>query len=280
MKFALYSNLEIMLIEHGAYFAAEYAKKMGFSGLELVALVDRDAIPDLKEAQRIKAIMDSYDLLFVCYSVPCNVYHEDVLDEMKKRIEIAAELGSPYVHHTLMPGIFLKDSIYEENAISKCVDVAEKIANFADGYGITCIYEQQGFCVNGFDNYVLFYDEMKKRCANVGVCADFGNSLFVGEQPTKLIEKYVSDIKQVHFKDYITKNTSVNPGLHWRELPNNNWLRNIMVGHGEVEYDKCLKLLKDSGYNGYYSLELAHPEPFDEGVKQAMEYTERLFNIL
>lgn len=267
-----------MLIEKGAEYTVEYAVKIGFSGLELVNMKSKNAIPDIASARKVRKVMDGYDLPFVCYSVPCNILRKGVLEDMYNKIEIAHELGSPYFHHTLIctpPG---ENFIYDTAVLKEIVDSAEKIANYADNLGITCIYEEQGLYVNGLKNYSEFYEEMKKRCANVGVCADFENSMFVEEQPTEVIRKYASDIKQVHFKDYLFKSASVNPGMHWMSISDGKWVRDTMVGHGVIEYEKCLKIIKDSGYDGYYSLELGHPEPFEYGIRQAMEYTERIMN--
>lgn len=280
MKFSFYTYLETMLIEKGPEYTGEYALKMGFSGLELVNMSSKNAIPDIAAARKVRKVMDGYDLPFVCYSVPCNVLRNGAIEEMYKKVDIAKELGSPYVHHTLICTPPCGNFVYDEGVLFKLVHATEKIADYADTLGITCIYEQQGLYVNGTKNYSEFYDEMKKRCANVGICADFGNSMFVGEQPTEIIRKYAGDIKQVHFKDYLSKETSINPGMHWMRISDDKWLRDTMIGHGIIEYEKCLKIIKDSGYDGYFSLELGHPEPFDDGVKQAMEYTERIMNLI
>ena len=54
-------------------------------------------------------------------------------------------------------------------AIDAAVAAAERIANHAEKFGITCIYEDQGYYVNGVEGVGVFYREIKKHCKNVGV---------------------------------------------------------------------------------------------------------------
>ena len=280
MKFAFYAYLYQYISETGVEKTAQLAKELGFTGLELLAVSDPlyNVVPDVKTAGEIRAVTDGYDLPFVCFSYPCTLTRENILERAFDKLEISKALGAPYFHHTMI----LEDMPDDPSLFLKLADVAEKIANYAKELDITVLYEPQGYCVNGIVNYSLFYDEMKKRCDNIGVCADFGNTLFVGEQPAAIIKKYASDIKHVHLKDYLYKPCgSFDPGDGWYRLPNGDMLRDTLVGHGAVNYEDAVKVLKDIGYEGYYSLEIQQPEAsFKDGVKQAMDYTERIYNAV
>ena len=65
--------------------------------------------------------------------------------------------------------------------------------------------------------------------------------------------------------------------MYWKPTRNGNFLRNTMVGHGVVDFARCMEILREIGYDGYFALELDHPEPFDEGIKQAIQYVTPLF---
>ena len=280
MKFSFYGYFFQYMAEIGAEKTAKLAKDLGFSGLELLAISapEYNVVPDIKTAREVRAVMDEYDLPFVCFSFPCTLTRDNVLKRAFEKLEIAKELGSPYFHHTMVLEALPEDP----ELFLKLPDVAEKIANYAKELDITVLYEPQGYCVNGILNYSLFFDEMKKRCDNIGVCADFGNTLFVGEQPTAILKKYAADIKHVHLKDYLYKaNGSFDPGEGWYHLPNGDMLRDTLVGHGAVNYVDTVKVLKDAGYDGYYSLEIQHPEgSFTDGVKQAMDFTQRVYDAV
>lgn len=164
-----------------------------------------------------------------------------------------------------------------EERIHSIVEAAGRIADFADQAGIICIYEDQGNYVNGVTGFGRFWEQMKQRSRNVGICGDLGNILFVNETPETFFRAYLKDICHVHVKDYLQKKAAVSPGSYWEKAHGGSWLRDTMVGSGIVDFETCLQLLKEGGYQGSYALELCHPEPFEEGVRQAMEYLERLY---
>lgn len=281
MKIAMYSRFNTMLSEMGIDKTLQYAKSQGFSGVEFMDAnrkTEEAVISDLAAARELRRELDRYNLPMVCYSVGCNVWTDaDIVQTMCRKVEIAKELGSPYLHHTLLPGMersWKGDDFHEK--IKAAVEKAEQIANYAEELNITCIYEEQGYYVNGVRDFGVFYNEMKKRCRNVGVCADLGNILFVNEKPEDFLREYIDDIRHVHVKDYLYKKTDIDPGMYWMKVKGNWWRRNTMVGHGVIDYPACMKILRDAHYQGAFSLELTHPEPYEEGVRQAMEYLERL----
>lgn len=280
MKFSFYAWLAQYIAEIGAEDTAKMAKELGFCGVEILSVANPEAnvIPDVKTAREMKKIFDAFSLPFVCFSLPCTLTKEGALERALGKLEIAKELASPYFHHTLM----LEDKPCDYEIFKKLADSAEKIANYAKELDITVLYEPQGYCVNGIINYSIFFDEMKKRCSNIGVCADFGNTLFVGEQPTELFKKYAADIKHVHLKDYIFKKSgSFDPGGGWHHLPNGNMLRDTLVGHGVVNYVDTMKVLKDIGYDGFCSIENEQPElTFKEAIMQAKDFAQRVYESI
>jgi len=76
----------------------------------------------------------------------------------------------------------------------------------------------------------------------------------------------------VHVKDYLIRTFSKAPSRMWYPTKGGRWLRETMVGDGDVDVTSCMDILQQAGYQGTYALELSHPEPFEAGVAQAMEY--------
>lgn len=153
------------------------------------------------------------------------------------------------------------------------MDAAEQVARYAEPLGITCLFEDQGIYLNGLAGFGKFFYELKRRCSNVGVCGDVGNILFVDEDPVDFFEMFKEDIKHVHIKDYLRKPAAKQSiGHYWLPTRGGQWLRETMVGSGIVDFESCMKVLKSVGYQGGLGLELGHPEPFEVGVQQAMEY--------
>lgn len=278
----MYAKFSNIVSERGIEYAARYAVKLGFSSVEIFANAEQPgnyAIADLESAQYARQVLNETGLVVACYSVYADLLENRESErEMMKHVELAAAIGSPYLHHTLIPEKELSENASEnEELINSVVEAAGRIADYAAQFGIICIYEDQGNYVNGVNGFGCFWNKMKRRSRNVGICGDLGNILFVNETPELFLKTYMKDICHVHVKDYLWKKAVISPGRYWEKARDDNWLRDTMVGSGVVDFETCLQILKEGGYQGSYALEIDHPEPFEDGVYQAMEYLERLY---
>ncbi len=268
--------------EKGIEGAAEYAAGLGFSSVELCMSgysesSRRRVLPDVEAAKYARNVLEQAGLSAACHSVFVELYKNEEGEKiLMEQAEIAAALGSPFLHHTMLPWLTLPENApdYEE-AIEVVVEVAGRVADYAATLGVKCIYEDQGFYVNGIEGFGGFWKKMKQRSKNVGICVDLGNVLYVRETPQAFLEAFAEDVCHVHVKDLLQKTTEVSPGRYWMRTMNGWWLRNTMVGSGVIDFEACLKILKKADYQGGFALENNHPEPYEEGVYQAMEYLRR-----
>ncbi len=278
----MYYGFVELLREKSIPEVVQYLKDFGLCGVEFIFSgkdPSRDLVGNLYTAQRLGEAFKKEGIDVCCYSAYCDVYDKDEIPAALTRIEIAKALGSPFFHHTLIPQLHFPTSPKDfEQRLPYTLDVAEKIANHAEKHGMTVLYEEQGRYINGIENFGAFFGEMKARCGNVGVCADFGNILYAGEKPEDFIAAYIDDIKHVHIKDYRFRSIEESPAIPaqgWGQVPG-GWVEHSVVGEGMIDLEKCLKLLKESGYDGYYSFEMCHKEPIDYGIEMA---TKRLTEI-
>ena len=280
MHFTMYVNFIELLAELGPEATAKKAKEMGFGSVEVLestAPGHPAVIPDVTTAQWVREIFEAEELHFACYSVGTNLFRAPENEAaLCRHAEIACALGAPYLHHTVLPGLQLdENSPAYDVAIAEAADAAERVANYAATLGLTCIYEDQGMYVNGIEGFGGFLAEMKRRCANVGVCADMGNIMFADETPAPFFEAFKDDIKHVHFKDYLWKEGPESPGRYWMRTKGGHWVRPTLVGDGVIDLKSCIDVLKRIGYDGALAYEADHPEPYEEGVKQAMAHLRR-----
>lgn len=278
MNYTFYTQFIEMLARDGAQKTAEYAKALGFSSVEVLESIGvghPHAIPDVRAAEEVGRIFDGYGLSVACYSVGCDVYgNPGAEDALVYHAEIAAALGCPYLHHTLKTGLSMHAASPAVDAVLEEITAAAiRIADRAKAFGVTCLYEDQGMYANGIANFGRFYREVHRVCENTGVCGDFGNILFVDEDPAQFLSAFAGDIRHVHVKDYLRKSfTGTVPTGGWYPTKHGQYLRDTTVGAGIIDIPACMKVLHDAGYNGAYALELCHPEPFEGGVKIAMQY--------
>ena len=80
------------------------------------------------------------------------------------------------------------------------------------------------------------------------MCAD--------DEPAKAVGTVAKYAKHVHAKDFHKKSgNGPNPGDGFFRTRGGDYLRGAVVGHGDVPVFQVLNIIKDSGYNGYITLE-------------------------
>lgn len=273
MQFSFYTRFQEMAQQQGIDAAARYGVAHGFSSVELLECFGTTPLlSDVSAAKEAKAILADHGLTVSCYSVGISVYQNpDALSYLQKQVELAAALDCPYLHHTLLLWLSpTPDAPAFADGIDCAVETAAAVARYAKNLGVRCIYEDQGLFVNGVQGFGAFYKKLKQCCDNVGVCGDMGNTLFVDEAPADFFAAYADDICHVHVKDYVVRTFAHAPSPRWYRTRGGKYLRDTLVGDGNVDVAACVRVLRAAGYNGPYSLELCHPEPFDMGVEQAM----------
>lgn len=229
--------------------AAEY----GMTGLEGYCQYEFET-PDIEVAREIRAYAESKGIKFCCFSIFLNLVGDDAEEQMirlKKYADFAAALGSPYLHHTVINEIYNPDSVLsrKEELFQKGIAAAREIFDYAERLGVRCIIEDQGFIYNGVEGFGRFLREVDR---NIGIVADFGNICQVEEQITELIRAFPDKICHVHVKDVYILPEQKGGGL---PTSKGNFMYDAFLGEGSVPYKEAFRLLREIGYEGYYSLE-------------------------
>lgn len=268
MKFATYTSFFKDRSEKGIEFAAARTASLGFDGVEYFGRVPTDLGRD---AARERQILSEYGLEVVCYSVRAQLFCEDsrfLVEQMKREIKTATLLGSKYFHHTLFPLYSMRDvqNSYEE-VFEGVIDSAEEIARECNRRGITCLYEPQGVYFNGVGGLERLLLELKRRGCEVGICGDFGNSLFVDVNPVEIFKHFGKDIRHVHAKDYRLSDHPETDKRSYESL-SGRLIYETTLGTGAVNFEEGFRLLKQYGYDGAVSLEF---EGNDEELRASLE---------
>ena len=260
MNLTMYSGFSKAAFENGWEYAADMAVSYGCSSVETIDFMNMPSLKpldSLEDALSARKTLENRGLNVACCSAFTNLYKSpEAVIFLKRRAEIAAALGSPFLHHTVLNWFDLSAELPDFDEAMECaIDAAVEVAKYAEVLGITCIYEDQGFFANGIDNYRIFINEMKRRCNNVGVCGDMGNCLFADVTGEDFFKAFASDIKHVHVKDYFLKKSAESPGKGWYKTIGGNWLKDAPLGEGVVDIASCLKTLKEVGYSGAVAIE-------------------------
>ncbi|MBE6702201.1 MAG: sugar phosphate isomerase/epimerase [Ruminococcaceae bacterium] len=242
--------------QFGIEYAAAHTVSLGFDAVEYLVLSFTEHAID---AQKEKEILDRHGLCVTCYSVYVQLFTPDRADverQMLRQVETAAALGAKYFHHTLFPP-YNRERIantYDE-VYDGIVDMAERIAKACNKHGIVCLYEPQGAYFNGIIGLKTFLSEMKKRNCEVGVCGDFGNSVFVDVDPRDVFKAFAGEIRHVHVKDYLVTDTDIPEKKAHRSI-GGRLIYESELGEGSVDFAYGFRELKRAGYDGAISFEI------------------------
>ena len=225
----------------------------GFTNWEL-------AEPNPEAARKLRAYADKKSIRFCCLSCYCNFSLENTqaqLLRMKGFVDVAAILGSPYFHHTIVAGYPTpKPVLYNWDALfNNAISAIRILFDYAQKQNIRLIYENQGYMFNGVRNYGKFLDAVDR---DVGVLLDMGNNYNVDEPLDAFLEAYRDRICHVHIKDVLYGSTPEGMPDSLQTL-NGNYFWPVAAGCGIMPLERYITSLEKGGYTGFYSLEYGSP---------------------
>lgn len=219
----------------------------------------------VEASKKLRERFDEEGLECSCYSRGMNMLdipREEAVARLKSSVDVCEILRAPVLHHTIQLSFHSPMISLWQKHVDYFADICREVAYYAGEKGISCIYEDQGYYVNTPERLSELLS--KVDMPNTGICFDTGNALFNDIDPIEYVSMLAPYIKHVHIKDYIRKPMDkIPPKNGWYRTAKNNMLRETILGHGIIDFEKIFEILILAGYNGYYSLEGAGMEGGD-----------------
>ncbi|MDQ0973610.1 inosose dehydratase [Neobacillus niacini] len=238
---------------------------MGFSLVDDLSLAD--AIRQKAEAAGIEISNYAIGANFLTSSLED---YEKEIERVKKEVDVAHRLGVKLMRHDVAwksPNeISIRD--FEQN-LPKMADACSKIADYAAQYGIVTSVENHGYYVQASDRVQRLIHAVDKE--NFKTTLDTGNFLCVDEDPVAAVKNNISYASMVHVKDFYRRTSSLGLGEGWFPSSSGNYLRGAITGHGDINLPEVLKVIKQSGYNGYISIEFEGIEECKKAAKISLD---------
>lgn len=277
MKLTSYDLFRFDFHEYGIEYAARHARELGFEAVEFLENAEASSRPSLLELIEPKLagkVLAENGLSVACYSAAVQLFADDAEEKVEKLLrnaELAAKLGSPYFHHTLVLRLPPSAPTYGE-AFERILPYAEKIARRCNALGMTALYEPQGFYFNGIEGLGKIHNALKMRGCEVGICADLGNPLFVDVSPIDVTRAFLGEIRHVHLKNYFVFNDPQEE-LKCSCSKAGKYLSASELMDGVVDLGAAVTLLKGAGYSGALSIEWMGD---DDAMRRTIEYVKGL----
>lgn len=235
-----------------------FAQQHSFAAIELRMLLGNVDLPTCPEFSPSRIDESRSQLAAHGLSVSCvdtSAYlnepdpkeHASQLADARRFIDLASELGSPYIRVT---GNEISGSMNE--SISRIARSLHQLGDYSGPKQVTVLIESHGDFVKA---ELLLEILTRADSPHVGVLWDTHNSYVVGqEDPAITVASLGKNIRHTHFKDSVGRGDQ----HHY-----------VLTGRGEVPIKRVVQLLVDMGYPGYYSFEWEkawHPDIADPEV--------------
>lgn len=240
--------------------------------------------PELADAVRDKAKERGIELSN--YSMPANFVQETEeafeaeVERVKQHVDLLHRMGIKHMRHDVTAFTLPKEQMtiewFEAN-LHLMVEGSRRIADYAAQFGITTTLENHGFSAQASDRVQRVLLSVNRP--NFKTTLDVGNFLCVDENPLVGVKKNLPYASLVHVKDFYVRPFYEHPGEgDWFLTANDNFLRGAILGQGDLPMREIIKLIKQSGYDGYITLEFEGMEDCRVGSSIGLKNLKRFWD--
>ena len=265
MKFAVSSYSLSSLVNKGEKTEKELisvAKELGFDGIEFAEIHTPEGTDKLLYAKELKEECERVGVEPVQYSVGADFIYgsdgnlQEEIGRLKKEVDVAVMLGVKGMRHDATGGYKDEDKKYKgfEQALPRIIEGYKTVTEYAEEKGIRTMIENHGYFCQDSDRVERIITGVSHR--NFGALIDMGNFLCADENPVNAVSRLAPFVSYLHAKDFHIKSGNAFPPCDgFFKSRGGNYLRGAVLGHGDVPVFQVLNIIKDSGYNGYITLE-------------------------
>jgi len=203
--------------------------------------------------------------------------YEAEIERVKREVDIANRLGIKLMRHDVAWRPIAETSIQQfETDLPRLVEACQEIADYAAQYGITTSVENHGYFIQASDRVQTLINHVNRR--NFKTTLDVGNFMCADENSVSAVKKNISYASMVHIKDFYHRPAHLYPGEGWLQTISGDYLRGAIIGHGDINLREVIKVIKQSDYDGYISVEFEGMEECKKASKMSLDNVRRLFD--
>lgn len=256
--------------------AIEFAAAHGAQNIEIVPggnyIVNGN---DELAAKIVKAVKDS-GMEISSYTIGANFIKPTVeeykqeIARIKSEVETGAKLGVTRMRHDA--GSRPKAETYYaqfEKDLPAVAEACGEIADYAAKYGIVTSVENHGFHFQGSERVQRLILAVNRE--NFRTTLDVGNFLCIDEDPVIATMNNIKYASMVHFKDFHIRYDQPPVVDGYIQTVHNRYIRGAVTGDGDIDLPRIVKIIKESGYSGYLSIEYEGWEECKKACERALK---------
>jgi|SRR5699024_10990331 len=199
--------------------------------------------------------------------------YSNEIERVKKEVDMADRLGVKLMRHDVATRSDTSIRQFEED-VPELAAACREIADYASRYDMTTSVENHGFYIQASDRIQSLIHHVGRD--NFKTTLDVANFLCVDEDPVSAVKKNIPFASMAHIKDFYYRDAY--PGEGWIQTEAGNYLRGAIAGHGDISISEILKVIKESGYDGYISVEFEGMEDCKKGSRISIDNVFRIWN--
>jgi len=196
------------------------------------------------------------------------------VQRVMREVDVAVALGVSLMRHDVASRPIRETTVAQfEEDLPALVQACQTVADYAAKFGIVTSVENHGYHMQASERVqrlVLAVDR-----ANFRTTLDIGNFLCVDEDPVAAVKNNLPLASMVHFKDFYRRPPKLSLGQGWFPSKAGYQLRGAILGHGDIDIPAVAALVKESGYDGFISLEFEGMEECRTGSAIGLENLRR-----
>jgi len=265
----------------------EWIAEVGGEHVEIVP-VDFDLLsePEMADAIREKAEQVGIAVSNYCvranFITPDEAAYEREIEHVIKHVDIARRLGVKLMRHDVASRPFDEATLFNyQQDLPKLAHACRTIADYAAKYGITTSVENHGYHTQASERIQSLIYAVDR--SNFKTTLDIGNFLCVDEDPLSGVRNNIGFASMIHIKDFYIRPPHRNPGEGsegWLVTRGGNHLRGSILGQGDIDIKEILRVIKESGYDGYLSIEFEGMEECRTATRIGFDNARRMWNEL
>jgi len=220
------------------------ARDLGYDGVEVRGVgkdISVPSVPEFGEA-RLGATLDNLakmNLSVPCLASDCCLHvpqrREETVREVRAYVDLAQRMGAPFVRVMGAAAVPEPTGGVDERFVG---EVAAELGEYALPRGVTLLIETNGVWADSQKLAKLLSDIGSPA---VGALWDINHPfIYFDEPPEATYANLKPHIRHVHVKDALNEEGKV---------------RYAMMGYGRLPIKRMVGLMKEGGYEGFYSLE-------------------------